>query len=208
MYPDSGTRLAGQRREIVGSTSTDTSGFFSGSSGPTFKDVLDTINPLQHIPIVSGIYEKLTGDVASPAAKLAGGALLGGPIGFMTSMFDVIFQQQTGHSMGGALVASLDGDSSTATTQVASAADTESDAGTAIPAASGTTDAAAPVTPVQSAPVQKVSSAATSQKVAMNDSGDQAVLSLFGTQAASAHASYQKAQLLPYLKDVNNSAVM
>ena len=50
--------------------------FWSGE-GPSFKDVLDTINPLQHIPIISSIYQSLTGDVQSTGAKLTGGALFG-----------------------------------------------------------------------------------------------------------------------------------
>ncbi|MGQ3031076.1 MAG: hypothetical protein ACT60Q_22290, partial [Ferrovibrionaceae bacterium] len=33
-----------------------------GDEGFSFKTVLDTINPLQHIPIVSTIYRELTGD--------------------------------------------------------------------------------------------------------------------------------------------------
>lgn len=47
----------------------------------TFGDALDLVNPLQHLPLVSTLYRKITGDVISPAMELAGGALFGGPIG-------------------------------------------------------------------------------------------------------------------------------
>ena len=47
----------------------------------TFGDVLDLVNPLQHLPVVSTVYRKLTGDVITPAMDIAGGALFGGPIG-------------------------------------------------------------------------------------------------------------------------------
>ena len=60
--------------------------FFS-NDGLTFGDIIDVINPLQHIPVVSTIYWELTGDKISPAARMAGGALFGGPIkGFGNSV--------------------------------------------------------------------------------------------------------------------------
>ena len=84
-------------------------GTFWSGDGPTFKDVLDTINPLQHIPIVSSLYESLTGDVQSPAAKLAGGALFGGPIGFFGAVFDSMIKSATGADTGGNILAALQG---------------------------------------------------------------------------------------------------
>ncbi len=60
---------------------------FWGSDGFSFKDVLDTINPLQHIPIVSTIYQSITGDVPSSGANIAGGALIRrAAIGFAASV--------------------------------------------------------------------------------------------------------------------------
>lgn len=47
----------------------------------SFWDVLDVINPLQHIPILSTLYRESTGDTISAAANIAGGTLFGGPIG-------------------------------------------------------------------------------------------------------------------------------
>lgn len=52
-----------------------------GDDGLTFSDVLDVVNPLQHIPVLGHIYRKLTGDEIDPASKLAGATLYGGPIG-------------------------------------------------------------------------------------------------------------------------------
>jgi len=50
-----------------------------------FGDMLDTLNPLQHIPIVGQIYRSVTGDTASNQSRLAGkvvaGAAIAGPIG-------------------------------------------------------------------------------------------------------------------------------
>ena len=82
--------------------------FWSGE-GPTFKDVLDTINPLQHFPVVSTIYQSLTGDIQSTGAKLAGSALFGGPLGFVASIFDSIVQSATGADIAGNIMAAVEG---------------------------------------------------------------------------------------------------
>ena len=52
-----------------------------GSDGFNFKDVLDLINPLHHIPIVGAVYRSISKDKIAPAIKLAGGALFGGVAG-------------------------------------------------------------------------------------------------------------------------------
>ena len=54
---------------------------FFGSDGFNFKDVLDLINPLHHIPIVGAVYRSLSNYKIAPAIKLAGGALFGGAAG-------------------------------------------------------------------------------------------------------------------------------
>ncbi len=60
-----------------------------GDDGLTFADVLDVVNPLQHIPILSTFYRKLTGDTIDPAIRIAGGALFGGPLGAIASTMAV-----------------------------------------------------------------------------------------------------------------------
>ncbi|NBX03325.1 MAG: hypothetical protein EBR02_04575 [Alphaproteobacteria bacterium] len=83
----------------------------------SFGDFLDVINPLHHIPVVSSIYESLTGDTQSTGAKLAGGALFGGPIGFLASLFDSIVEGESGKGVGGHMMAAVN---SAEETQVAS----------------------------------------------------------------------------------------
>ena len=85
--------------------------FWSGDA-PTFKDVLDTINPLQHIPIISSLYQSLTGDEPSSGADVAGGTLFGGPIGLLSSVFNEIVKTQTGKDVTGSLLALVTGESS------------------------------------------------------------------------------------------------
>lgn len=52
-----------------------------GDDGPSFRDVLDLVNPLQHIPVLGTLYRRVTGDTLAPVIRIAGGALFGGPLG-------------------------------------------------------------------------------------------------------------------------------
>lgn len=95
--------------------------FGEGDDSPSFWDLLDVINPLQHIPIVNEIYQDLTGDKIGVAARLAGGGLLGGPIGLIASAIGCLVEEETGDSIGGHVVA-LFKDDEAAPAQVATAA--------------------------------------------------------------------------------------
>lgn len=72
--------VAAAAQSVTSSVSAGLSSLF-GDDGLTFRDVLDLVNPLQHIPLVGNLYRRLTGDILDPAMRLAGGALFGGPIG-------------------------------------------------------------------------------------------------------------------------------
>jgi hypothetical protein len=61
-----------------------------GDDGLTFGDLIDVVNPLQHLPVLGNVYRWLTGDDLSPAARVAGGALYGGPIGLAGSIGQLI----------------------------------------------------------------------------------------------------------------------
>lgn len=76
----------------------------------SFGDVLDVLNPLQHIPVVSTLYREVTGDEISGMARVAGGALYGGPLGAMASGFDALISKDTGKDTGEHVVAALFGD--------------------------------------------------------------------------------------------------
>jgi hypothetical protein len=65
----------------------------TGDAGNFFSTLLDIINPLQHIPLVSNIYREFTGDEIEPAARLVGGAVFGGPIGFASTTANVLIEQ-------------------------------------------------------------------------------------------------------------------
>ncbi|HSV28004.1 MAG TPA: hypothetical protein VLL76_00555, partial [Candidatus Omnitrophota bacterium] len=106
---------------------------------PSFWDFLDVINPLQHIPLVNTLYREATGDQIGVGARLAGGALFGGPIGLAASMVNCVIEEETGKDVGGHMLAMFGDDEPAAPgdpapTQVAMAA----------PAPTPTAPAAAP----------------------------------------------------------------
>jgi hypothetical protein len=73
----------------------------------SFADILDVINPLQHIPGISTLYRQMTGDTLSTGARLAGGAIFGGGIGFLVSLVNSLVEQETGKDIGSNVFAAV-----------------------------------------------------------------------------------------------------
>lgn len=61
--------------------------------------VIDTLNPLQHIPFVNFLYREITGDTITPEAQFAGGFLFGGPIGALSAAAGMIVSGLAGEVM-------------------------------------------------------------------------------------------------------------
>lgn len=76
----------------------------------TFSDLIDVINPLQHIPMVSNVYRAITGDEISGPAQVAGNTLYFGPIGAVTSVANLVIEEVTGWNMGDEIASLLTGD--------------------------------------------------------------------------------------------------
>lgn len=95
---------------------------FANDDEPSFWDVLDVINPLQHIPVISNLYREMTGDQIGVGARLVGGTLFGGPLGLIASAVDCVVEESTGKDSGGHMLALFRDESGSApTTQVAKA---------------------------------------------------------------------------------------
>lgn len=212
IYPDSKASAAVESADA--SAGKGTSSDFFGADGIGFRDVLDAINPLNHIPIVSDLMKEATGHQVSTASRLVGGTLLGGPIGFVTALASVIFEGSTGSSPAEAAYAALSGENTTevaANAAAAKTAENETSAETTEEVAQ-----AASTKPVEMASLipasAAVSIAAPVEAVAASSiaagGADKAVLDLYGNSPASAHNSYRKAQMLPYLRDVTTSKVL
>ncbi|MBT5416027.1 MAG: hypothetical protein HOK81_15615, partial [Rhodospirillaceae bacterium] len=78
----------------------------------SFNDLLDLVNPLQHIPIVSNLYRSLTGDQIGAVARIFGGAVLGGPIGAVSAVINSALDSSTGKDAGEHILALLNGEES------------------------------------------------------------------------------------------------
>lgn len=75
-----------------------------------FADLLDVINPLQHIPVVGELYRELTEDQIAAPARIAGGAIFGGPLGFVSGLVNAIFVDAAGQNLGEAVLATVFGE--------------------------------------------------------------------------------------------------
>ena len=89
---------------------------FWGEDGFSFADLLDLINPLQHVPIIASVYRAITHDRLAAGPRLLGGAALGGltagagPLlgaatGLAAAAFDSVLQRTTGKDLGAHVLA-------------------------------------------------------------------------------------------------------
>lgn len=157
----------------------------------SFWDVLDVINPLQHIPIVSTIYRNLTGDTIQPAARVIGGMLYGGPLGGMAAIANAVVEEAQGKDIPDQIMASLgfgDGAHPTAPVAVADASGGPATAGspaeppTATQTVAQTVAQAAAGQPIRLGPATPASAASPAAQVA-------AAPSLTAQLAAGAHGA-------------------
>lgn len=102
--------LSQAQRTALAAKAPESQGDFS------FDDLIDIINPLQHLPIIGTIYRALTHDAISPVARVAGGLLYGGPIGAAAGVVGAIAEEVMGEDPGVALAERVFG---TAPTQTA-----------------------------------------------------------------------------------------
>lgn len=129
--PDRATPAFHQRSDEVGG--------HVGKSGPreatgdfSFEDLIDLVNPLQHIPGVATLYREITGDQISAPAEVLGGMLYGGPVGFISAMANTLVREASGQDIGENVLAAIFGDGPDA--DAVAAAPLETAAGPAIPA--------------------------------------------------------------------------
>ncbi|MEI8394691.1 MAG: hypothetical protein WCF85_08155 [Rhodospirillaceae bacterium] len=83
----------------------------------TFDDVIDIVNPLQHIPVVDSIYRRVTGDTIRPQGEILGGFLYGGLVGGGLAVASVLFEQATGINPVNDVIAFIAGDDTPAKPQ-------------------------------------------------------------------------------------------
>jgi len=82
---------------------------FADSRSEFLENLLDIINPLQHIPGVSTIYRALSGDEIAAPARIIGGALFGGPIGLASATGNMLLEEASGRDLAGHVLALVGG---------------------------------------------------------------------------------------------------
>ena len=106
--------IAKNGQNVVGSGEPDTADkapVTAAADKPfSFWDLVDIINPLQHIPIVSTIYRNITGDEIGDVARVAGGALYGGIIGAALGGLNAVLADNTGKDLGDTVVSMFTSD--------------------------------------------------------------------------------------------------
>lgn len=67
----------------------------------SFWDLVDMVNPLQHIPVVNFAYRELSGDEIRPISQIIGGGIFGGPAGLASGLVNVLIKEETGKDVMG-----------------------------------------------------------------------------------------------------------
>src|SRR6201999_1577682 len=86
----------------------------------SFHNLLDIVNPLQHLPVVGTLYRAITGDHIGTPEKIAGDALYGGLWGAVSSVADAGFEAVTGKDFGSTVLAFFTGHHQSDNTALAS----------------------------------------------------------------------------------------
>jgi hypothetical protein len=71
----------------------------------SFRNLLDIINPLEHLPVISLVYRAITGAHPGTPEKIAGDALYGGVWGLVSGVADAAFEAVTGEDLGDTVLA-------------------------------------------------------------------------------------------------------
>lgn len=169
----------------------------------SFWDVLDVINPLQHIPIVSTIYRNLTGDTIQPSARVIGGMLYGGALGGMAAIANAVVEEAQGQDIPDQIMTSLgfgDGAHPTAPVAVADASGGPATAGSPAepPTAAQTAAQAAAGQPIRLGPDAPATTASPAAQAAASPSlTAQLAAGAHGTPAAAAATAAATAGKMP-----------
>src|SRR5258708_22062189 len=83
----------------------------SGWKGDSFSfhDVIDMLNPLQHLPVISTFYRWATGDQIGNIPRVMGDTLYGGPLGLLSGLVGAEIKQESGKDIGEHVMAFLGG---------------------------------------------------------------------------------------------------
>jgi hypothetical protein len=173
---------------------------FDDDDGPSFSDLLDVINPLQHIPIINTIYREMSGDKEGAVADVLGGALWGGLIGLGAAVANLVVEDTTGKTVEGHVMALFsDDDSDTAVAK--------NDNATAPAASAHPSDASQPSLSQAADPLKKAGAASGAVAAAAGGPVNSGNFMVFGSASTPAPAkSAQSAQPITPTADALRSS--
>jgi hypothetical protein len=125
----------------------------------TFDDLVDVVNPLQHLPVISTFYRHFAHDPIRPLPKIAGDALYGGWMGLASSVADYAFEKITGKNFGDTVLALVTGEDSATDNAVTRTAAATTNTASSVTAAPVTKTAA--VSPIPNPTTEFASPSAT-----------------------------------------------
>jgi len=153
----------------------------------SFHNLLDIINPLEHLPIIGTIYRAITHTHIGIPERIAGDALYGGLWGAVSGVADAAFEAVTGKDFGSTVLAFFTGHHHD----------------TAVAANAPSTDVAAGLAPVTVTPAKQLASIVSygsadspdivALRASLNRNGVDSDL------AQRALAAYRKSMILPTL---------
>jgi len=110
-YPDIALEIAARPSDSTTSAPAKSEKSFSlwEQESFGFRDVLDIINPLHHIPVVATLYRNMTGDKIGLAPRVIGGALWGRIGGFVSGIVNAVVSWFTGKDIGDHIYSALFG---------------------------------------------------------------------------------------------------
>src|ERR1700744_545651 len=146
----------------------------------SFHNLLDIVNPLEHLPIIGTIYRAITNTHIGVPERIAGDALYGGLWGAVSGVADAAFEAVTGKDFGSTVLALFTGHH-TDTAVAANTANNNVDIGTVT------------VTPAKQLPASADTPDIAALQASMSRNGIDADL------AQRALAAYRKSMTLPAL---------
>jgi hypothetical protein len=158
----------------------------TGDFGTFLENLIDIVNPLQHLPVVSTLYRALTGDEIAGPARLLGGALFGGPLGAASAAVNLVVEDISGADIGEHILALLNDSGSARDSQRASLDESAPGAGRHAGyafVANGDANSLTPGFAVRERPERRPGAAPSQQSDSVRDAPAEIALPVGGTGA-------------------------
>jgi hypothetical protein len=109
ILPTTPHRNADTASRVVEAVSSEKTQFGASDEGMSFDDVRNVVNPLHHIPIVSTIYQAVSGAKIGIGPRMIAAAVLGGPAGLILAGISAFIEEMSGGTIAEHAVALFDG---------------------------------------------------------------------------------------------------